>query len=192
MRLILSHIIIALLVSSCGGKSKEQKAADKKVLFGSWEGNTYKNSFFNFKIDIDDKWRKGTSLFQTSFGGALFEIKYLESVNNYAPITITVETEKANPFEKPSVLSQLNESIEGYEMLFDESEMLKTPASKTSIGGEDFLSQHIVLPSGADTSYVTEIMRFVDGYYLSIIAVYGTQQDEATTMEVIHAIKKLK
>lgn len=191
MKQFFLFIVIATLVSSCGSGEKKTKV-DKDVLFGSWEKKSYENAFFNFAIEFEEGWNIDSTQFQTSFGGTIFETSYRGSVNEYFPVNITIELDKANPFAKPSVMEKVEESMEGYEFLFDENDMIKSPIAKTKIAGEEYIVNQLKLIEGADTSYINEYYRYVDGYYLSIVSVYNDKADQQTEKEFISGIKRQK
>ena len=192
MRLLFLLIAILFFVSSCGGSDNKKTKVDKDALFGAWEGYAYENPHFNFQLELDDSWNIDSTQFQVTFGGVLFETTYMKSANMDFPVNISMEANKANPFAKPSVVGQAKESLEGYDFLFDESEMIKTPIAKTSVAGEEYVINQIKFPEGADTSYINEYFHYVDGYYLSIICTANSAEDEEMVRNFISGIKRMK
>lgn len=192
MRRLFPLIAVLLIISSCGGSDNKKSKVDKEALFGSWEENTYENPFFNFKLELSDDWNIDSTQFQISFGGRLFETTYMKSLNMDVPVTIVMEADKANPFAKPSVIKQAEESIEGYEFLFDESTLIKTPLSKTKVAGEEYVLNQLKFTDDTDTSYINEYFYYADGYYLTIICNAGSAEDEEMIRNFISDVKRLK
>lgn len=189
--------VIVFLLASCGGgadsgKKKSKKKVDKEELFGALNGDVYENSFFNLQVQFDDRWKVKTSSFKSTFGGDLFEASYMGSYYKDYPLNVSLETEKANPFEKPSTIRMAEESIEGFDMLFDESSMVVAPMSKTTIAENEYVVNQIQLLGDADTSFVDEYYTYADGYYLSIICMYSTQLDQNSADNFIKNFKTLK
>ena len=163
------------------------------MLFGTLKDGLYVNPFFNISVNFDENWDVNTKSFKSiSFGGDLLSAKYLDSYDEYYPITLTMTADKANPFGSKSPVEQLKESQEGYEFLFNKNEMIVSPFDKASIAGEDFAHGFFQLVDESDTSFVHEYYRFKDGYFLSIICVYNTREDEGESGEIIKSIQRNK
>jgi len=192
MRQLYFFIVLLLLLSACGSSGAANDKLDKKALFGTWEtDDLYKNAAFNIQVEFDKNWKVQRPRFKSLFGGDLFEATYLPSVHEM-PINITMTVDQKNPFKKVSVLEELQESLDGYEMLFDEDEMIKSPISKTKIAGEEYAYFKLTFPDDGDSSYVTEYYRYSKGYYISIISYYNTTADEPVALDFIANIKRLK
>ncbi len=190
MKQIYFTTLLLFFLVSCGSGKKEK--VDKEVLFGAWHGETYANEYFDLEVTPGENWDSDTTQFQTSFGGIMFESIYRESYDNSYPVNVTLETDKANPFGKPSTMEKVKESIEAYEFLFSANEMSVQPAAKTKIAGKDFVVSQIQLFTEGDTSFVDEYYAYHDGYYLSIVCTYNTKLDEAAAKGFMESIKKLK
>ena len=192
MRQFFFFTVLLLLLSACGSSGSSSDKLDKKTLFGTWEtDDLYKNTAFNFQIEFDKNWKVQRPRFKTLFGGELFEATYLPSVHPM-PINISIEVDQKNPFEEVSVLKQIEESLEGYDMLFDAEDMIKSPVSKTNIAGEEYAYFKLTFPEDGDSSYITEYYRYDKGYYITILSFYNTTADEAVALDFISNIKKLK
>lgn len=192
MRSLLFFSVLTLLITSCGSSNTSEKP-DKKTLFGSFEGDYYKNPFFNFQVEFAPTWTVSDNPVKSVvFGGELFDGTYTLSADQEYPIRFSAEVDKCNPFEKASALKQLKESWEGYEMIYDAEDMVKLPFDITKIGGEDFVSSHITLADGADSSYIHEYCRVLKGYYLTITCVYNTKEDEEVALGMLKKFEKLK
>lgn len=192
MRLSYLFVITLFLFSSCGVGTN--KKVDKKILFGSWEGKTYKNAFVNLKIDFDENWElvKSAPKIRSNFGGLLFESTYLQSNDASYPISIQSSLDLANPFEKPSLVRRINENLEAYDMFYDETEIIKFKPTKSTIAGEEFLLSKYYTIDDTDTSFMNEFYRFKDGYYFTISCSYYTESDEKAAKEFISTLKPLK
>lgn len=187
-----SLLIVFLFACNSETKKKEDKLK-KEVLFGTLKDGLYVNPFFNLSINFDENWEVKTKSFKSiSFGGDLLSANYLDSHDEFFPITLTMSADKANPFGSKSPVEQLKESQEGYEFLFNKNEMTVSPFDKVSIAGEDFAHGFFQLVDESDTSFVHEYHRFKDGYFLSIICVYNTQKDEGEAVEIIKSIQRNK
>lgn len=189
---ILSIVLYSLAACNTKTKKKEDKLK-KEVLFGTLNDGLYKNPFFNISLEFDENWEVKTKSFKSiSFGGDLLSANYLDSYADYYPITLTMTADKANPFGSKSPIEQLKESQEGYEFLFNKNEMTVSPFDKVSIAGEDFAHGFFQLVDESDTSFVHEYYRFKDGFFLSIICVYNTQEDESVAVDIIKSIQRNK
>ena len=189
---ILSIVLVSLAACTSKTKKKEDKLK-KEVLFGTLNDGLYVNPFFNLSIDFDENWNVDTkSIKSISFGGDLLSANYVDSYDEYYPITLTMTADKANPFGSKSPVEQLKESQEGYEFLFNKNEMIVSPFDKVSIAGEEFAHGFFQLIDESDTSFVHEYYRFKDGYFLSIICVYNTPEDEGIAADIIKSIQRNK
>lgn len=185
--------IAALLLVGCGAPEKKKTKVDKKELFGSYKDSIYSNEFFNFKMTFSRPWKVDKHDFQSvAFGGKLFEAKYRLSHNREYPIDITMEVEKANPFGSKSPVSKLKESQEGYEMFYSPSELMVSDFKKVNLGGKDFAHAEFTCIADYDTSYIHEYYRYQDKYFLSIVCIYNTKQDEQVALEMVNCMQKLK
>ena len=194
MKIAFALPILLIALTACNSKTKKKEDKLKKeVLFGTLNDGLYVNPFFNLSIDFDENWEVKTKSFKSiSFGGDLLSAKYIDSYDAYYPITLTMSADKANPFGSKSPVEQLKESQEGYEFLFDKNEMIVSPFDKVSIAGEDFAHGFFQLVDETDTSFVHEFYRLKDGYFLSIICVYNTQEDEGVAVDIIKSIQRNK
>lgn len=192
MRPLLYFVALALLITACG-PSKNSERPDKKTLFGSFEGDYYKNPFFNFKVEFAPTWTVSDNPVKSVvFGGELFDGTYTLSAYAEYPIRFSAEVKKANPFEKASPLEQLKENMEGYSMIYDPQDYIILPFDKTTIGGEEFIGSHIILPDGADSSYVHEYCRVHKGYFLILSCIYNSKKDEKVALDMLTKFEKLK
>lgn len=163
------------------------------MLFGTLTDGEYINPFFNLNIHFDENWDVNTKSFKSiSFGGDLLSANYLDSYDEYYPITLTMTADKANPFGSKSPVEQLKESQEGYEFLFNKNEMTVSSFDKVSIAGEEFAHGFFQLVDETDTSFVHEYYCFHGGFFLSIICVYNTQEDEIVAVDIIKSIQRNK
>ena len=187
-----SLLIVVLFACNSETKKKEDKVK-KEVLFGELIDGNYKNPFFNISIDFDSDWAVDTKSFKSvSFGGDLLSAQYLNSYDRQYPITVTMEADKANPFGSKSPLEQLKESQEGYEFMFDKDDLTISPFDKVSIAGEDYAHGYFTIIDDSDTSFVHEYYRFHGGFFISIICVHNTQDDEQIATNFIKSIKRNK
>lgn len=186
-------LLFGLLIS-CNSKNDEQEEKLKKdVLFGELNKEHFENQFFNFQIDFNEDWELKTKFIQSvPFGGDMLHAKYTASYDEYYPINLSIEADKANPFGSKSPLEQLKESKEGYEMLFDPNEMIVDEFDLVKIAGNDFAHGFFTLISDSDTSFVNEYYRYHNGYFLTIICAYNTQNDEIVANDIVKAIRKKK
>ena len=192
MRQLFIFAALLFLITSCGSSDPKEKV-DKKILFGSFEGDDYVNPYFNFKIKFDPAWKVSDNPVKSVvFGGELFDGSYTLSVDQEYPIRLSAEVKKVNPFGKPSPAEKLEEGMEGYDMLYEAQDIVKLPFDKTTIGGEEFLSSHVILANGADSSYVHEYCRVLKGYYLTISCIYNTKEDEKVAMDQLQKFERLK
>lgn len=195
MKIILYISLGFALLTSCGdSKAEKQKKSNvhKEELFGSFNGDTFENDFFNIKIPFDNRWNVKKTSFKTNFGGKLFEADYLGSEVRDFPVNVEMEADKANPFEKPSIIERANESREGYEFLFDDNSLILSPLEKAKIAGEDYVRSEILIIESGDTSFINEYYRFVDGYYLSLVTVANTSSDQNSANNFVKSIKRMK
>jgi len=194
MRILFIASVFFIGLSACNSETKKKENKVKKeVLFGSLKNGNYSNTFFNISVDFNEKWKVDTKSYKSiSFGGDLLNAQYLYSFDQYFPITVTMTADKANPFGSKSPVEQLKESQEGYEMLFDNHEMIISPFDKVSIAGEDYAHGLFTLIDDTDTSFVNEYYRFYQGFFISIICVHNTGKDEELANEFINSIKRNK
>lgn len=194
MKAIYFTSLLLILLTACNSKpSKEERKAKKREMFGSWEDKTFINSFFNIKVEFDDNWKLDTIAYRSAmFGGEIFEAKYQLSYNREYPIDITMELDKANPFEKVSLIGKLDESKEGYEMIFDAEEMFVSNYDKRIIAGKVFAHADFMILQERDTSHIHEYYTYENGFYISIICTYNDAKDEKAAMDFISSIKKKK
>jgi len=195
MRIIYITSILFILFTACNSSStKKERKAKKQELFGTLNNNIYTNSFFNLKASFDENWNvNAKSLKSVTFGGKCFSAIYRNSYNQEYPIDITMEVDKGNPFESPSVIRKLDESKEGYEMIFSYNEMQASKYDKVTIAGKTFAHcDFLFLQEQGDTSHIHEYYTFLNGYYLSIICTYNNNEDGKVAMDFISSIKKKK
>lgn len=187
--LLLSVAIAGLTACSSNSKPKKKKV-DKKELYGSMENRTYSNSFFHFELEFDPNWEFKGKYFQTGFGGDLIEANYRLSENPDYPVNVTIEIEKTNPFQKANPIEYAQEQQEGYDLLYEDDEIVIRDLRKQKIAGEDFVRNEILLITEGDTSYINDYVRAHEGYYLMITTIANNSTDQKTAEDLIQRITK--
>ncbi len=193
MKRFLLMIILASLVVSCGGEKKSDKV-DKKLLFGELKGRTYTNEFFNFKITVGKGWEINPTGFRSRLSADLFDVKFPDKdPRDTEPLaSIHIESEKVNPFTKPSLKKQLEDMIEGMQFLYDPDELTVGPFEKATLGGNEFMTVHMTVEDDSGKYFVDEYVLHHEGYYLSITASYDEDQPAELVKKVLSEMTPAK
>lgn len=183
-------ILSLLLLTACFGHVPKGK--EKKDLFGKWEGDTFINPYFGLKMTLSDNWDKDEKDFKTIFGATFIHADY------YAPedttdalVTLNLECEKINPFDKDANVSkELNEAVDALRVLYNEDEMIAEELKPITFGKRKYmLSRIILLEEEGDSTFLDEYMSYEKDYFLSLSLSYRTVRNRAICDEILNQLK---
>lgn len=189
-------ILLTVTLAACSS-GKKKVAPHKKASFtevmGTWTDNNYKNTFFDVQLALSEDWEVEKKKFRTKLSPTLVEAFYYEKRSDQLPlIALNISADRANPFElQHSITKQHDETIEAFEFLYDDQDILKTPYTKTKIGGKKYVLNRIGLIDELDTSYVDDYTTFYKGYYLTITLSYNSALTRNMADSIVKSIDGL-
>ncbi|MES2587679.1 MAG: hypothetical protein V4622_01790 [Bacteroidota bacterium] len=187
-------LLASFSIISCGvndSQVKKDKEKLKKDLKGEWKKRTYINHFFDLNINLNEYWEIDEMEHFSTLGATLIDASsFLNGDSINASAVINLSFKMANPFDREaSVEKELNESRDGFKMIYEANEIDIMDFEPKKLGKKDFILSRIRLRDSGDTTFVDEYMLKQDKFFLSLVLSYSSKEGFSVCNHILDQIK---